>query len=128
MGLNDLLLILALLMAVVGTGIGVAALAALRAERARLCHLQKDTRALCAAAVDAGERMQLLERRLRQLSLRQDELGIQQKQGEGDMRSFEQANKMVRKGASVDEVVDICGLSRGEAELIAMMQRMGPNA
>jgi len=124
MELNTLLLALSLLLALVGVAVGAAALTALKAERARASALQNDMRALCTAAVNVGERINQLERRLRQLALRQDELGVQQTQSEGEGRTFEQAAKMVRKGASVDEVVEICGLSRGEAELIAMMQRL----
>jgi TolA-binding protein len=124
MEVTQLLLFVALLVAVVGAGVAFAAHRDLRTERARVTVLQNDVRALCTAAVNVGERINQLEQRLRQLSLRQDELGMQQNHTEGDMRSFVQATKMVRKGASVDELVEMCGLSRGEAELIAMMQRL----
>ena len=39
-------------------------------------------------------------------------------------RPYQQAIRMVHKGASVDEIMSICEMSRGEAELIVMMHRM----
>jgi hypothetical protein len=120
-----LLLALALVIGIVGAGLALGLMSNLRAERARVDSLQSDLRALCSAAVNVGDRMNQIERRLRQLSLRQDELGLQQGQSEAtEQRSVEQAAKMVRNGASIEQLVDVCGLSRGEAELVAMMQRL----
>jgi len=92
-----------------------------------LMSMQQDLRALCNAAVQVGERVNRLEQELNGVQLRQKELGSRQDQldlAEPEARTFDQAVKMVRKGASVEELVEICGLSRGEAELIAMMHRM----
>jgi hypothetical protein len=117
---------IALLLAAAGAVAAFWTLRRLQEERARVTALQNDLRALCNSAVNVGARINAVEQRLRQLSLRQDQLGMQQ-QGAGEGRSFDQAAKMVRKGASIDEVVDVCGLSRGEAELVAMMQRLEAN-
>jgi len=38
----------------------------------------------------------------------------------GDI-SLRQAIELARKGATVDELIDICGLARGEAELLSTM-------
>jgi TolA-binding protein len=89
--------------------------------------LQRDLRALCNAAVNVGERLNRAERRLQQLTERQEELGVRQEQmgrGEGADQSYQQAIKLAHKGAGVDELIDVCGLTRGEAELIAMMHRL----
>ncbi len=89
--------------------------------------VQKDLRALCNAAVQVGERLNRLEQELKGVQRRQQELGSRQDKldlAEPEARTFEQAVKLVRKGASVEELMEICGLSRGEAELIAMMHRM----
>lgn len=96
-------------------------------DRAAMAVLQGDLRALCGAAVAMGERVNGLERQLRQVAQRQEELGLRQEQlgaEESDGRSFEQAIKLAQRGAAVDELADICGLTRGEAELIAMMHRL----
>ena len=102
-----------------------------RAEQGQsIATMQKDLRALCNAAVQVGERLNRFEQELNGVKARQQELGSRQDKldlAEPEARTFDQAVKMVRKGASVDELVEICGLSRGEAELIAMMHRMDNN-
>jgi hypothetical protein len=40
---------------------------------------------------------------------------------EADHRSFQVATKMALQGANVEEIVDVCGLTRGEAELVRML-------
>ena len=40
---------------------------------------------------------------------------------EAEQKSFKVATKLALQGASVDEIVDLCGLARGEAELICML-------
>jgi uncharacterized protein YpmB len=91
--------------------------------------IQADLRALCNAAVQVGERVNRIEGGLKALQQRQQELGVRQDhmvQGESQEVSFEQAIKMARKGSSVEELMEICNLSRGEAELIGMMHRLDP--
>jgi hypothetical protein len=39
--------------------------------------------------------------------------------------AYEMASKLARKGASSEELMDTCGLSRGEVDLITMLNRMG---
>jgi hypothetical protein len=39
--------------------------------------------------------------------------------------AYELAGKLARKGASATELMDTCGLSRGEVELIALMNQGG---
>jgi uncharacterized protein YoxC len=91
--------------------------------------LQTDLRALCHAAVQVGERVNRMEGELKGLQQRQQELGVRQDNmahSEPLEASFEQAIKLARKGSSVEELMEICNLSRGEAELIAMMHRLEP--
>lgn len=100
-------------------------------QRQRLQIVQNDLRALCNAAVAVGERVNRIERNQHQLSERQNELGQRQERlGKEDTEeySFAQAVKMAQKGASAEELVDICGLTQGEAELVAMMHRLGDDA
>lgn len=39
--------------------------------------------------------------------------------------AYELASKLARKGASTEELMETCGLSRGEVELVTMIQRLG---
>ena len=78
-----------------------------------------------------GERVNRSEGELKNLQQRQQELGVRQNnmvQSEGQEVSFDQAIKLARKGSSVEELMEICSLSRGEAELIAMMHRLDPGS
>ena len=91
--------------------------------------LQTDLRALCNAAVQMGDRVNRNENELKAQQQRQQELGVRQDnlvQNETQDVSFDQAIKLARKGSSVEELMEICSLSRGEAELIAMMHRLDP--
>ena len=42
--------------------------------------------------------------------------------------AYELASKLARKGASSEELMDTSGLSRGEVDLITMLNRMGQEA
>lgn len=100
----------------------------LRILQSSLTTTQNDLRALGNAAIGVGERAAQVDRQVRLLAAQQAELGLRQERLDNtDNRTFDQAIKMVRKGASVDELVEICGLSRGEAELVAMMHRINGN-
>ncbi len=92
----------------------------LRRQALLLKSVKNDLRALCSSAVGVGERVGRLEGRLRQLSERQDQLDLR----EPSAQPYQQAIKLVHNGADVDEIVEACGLSRGEAELVMMMHRL----
>lgn len=97
----------------------------LQTERARLETALRDVRSLGRAAMSVGQRLAQVEQGLRHIAKRQDELGLRQEyQDDPDAKSYEQASKLLRKGAGVEELMDICGLSRGEAELLVMMHRL----
>ncbi len=83
--------------------------------------LQRDFAALCAGAAGVGERLLGLERQLRRLSERQDQLEVRSV-GE---RPYAQAIRMVQRGASAQDLIAACGLSQGEAELVVLMH--GPD-
>ena len=82
--------------------------------------LQGDMRALAAAASGVGERVRELEQRLHSLSRRQEQQEINEPGG----HSYLQARKLARRGAGAEELIDIYGLTRGEAELLSMLHRM----
>lgn len=76
-----------------------------------------DFAALCKASVGAGDHLVRLEQQVRRLTERQDQIEMR---NAGD-RPYTQAIQMVQSGADVSELISRCGLTRGEAELIAML-------
>ncbi len=87
--------------------------AAIRGLRAELSQKSRPS-----TGVD--ERQLRIERQLDQLRSRQDDLELQA----ANARPYGQAMKLVEGGANVDELVASCGLSRGEAELVASLYRL----
>ncbi len=79
---------------------------------------RNDLRALISASLGMGGRMLEVERRQRRLAERQ-ELDIY----DAANPPYEQAIRMVQSGSKTEELVDICGLSETEAELIKIMHR-----
>lgn len=76
-----------------------------------------DFAALCKASVGAGDHLVRLEQQVRRLTERQEQIEMR---SAGD-RPYTQAIQMVQRGADISELVSKCGLTRGEAELIAML-------
>lgn len=110
--------------------IDIALLAALVAARRRLDRasapdlraleaLRADIKALCTGARNMGLHLETLERKYRLLVERQDRLDLY----EPDKQIYDHAIRLARKGAQVDELVDHCGLARGEAELLLHVHR-----
>lgn len=84
---------------------------------AQLQSLNNDLRAMFSASKGVDKRLARMEKKLKIQNERQDKLELH----EPNLQSYGQAAKMVRKGADADELVDTCGLSRGEAELIMFL-------
>jgi hypothetical protein len=85
----------------------------------RVHQLEQELAALCNASVGAGEHVLRLEHQMQRIIERQNGLEMR---STGD-RPYSQASQLVNRGANIDELVDTCGLTRGEAELLVMMQR-----
>ncbi len=86
------------------------------AERdARLERLERDLRALCSAGARVGARVVELEQDLRRVSQWQSQLELRTPQTE----PLRHAINLVERGATAEDLVSACGLSRGEAELMA---------
>ena len=83
--------------------------------------LQRDLRALANAAVGVGERVLNVERQSRDVNQHPTD-----KVHSYDFVSqpYEQAITMAQHGASVSDLVKVCGLSPSEAELVCMMHRL----
>lgn len=87
----------------------------LNAEKIAL--LREDISALYSGAVGIGKRLTNIERRLRLVNHRQDKFELR----DIDQASYDHAVRMVKKGADIMELVDSCGISKGEAELIKLL-------
>lgn len=87
--------------------------------RQRVLQAEQQLGALCSASLGAGDHLVKLEYRVQRVVERQDALEMRA----GNERPYAQASQLVIKGANIDELVETCGLTRGEAELLVMMQR-----
>jgi len=93
--------------------------------------LQRDLRALANAAVGVGGRVLEIERQQRKRpALVSTQENIQTSSSapaefyNSSNQPYEQAIRMAQTGASVDDIVNVCGLSRSEADLVSMMHRL----
>ena len=93
--------------------------------------LQRDLRALTNAAVGVGGRVLEIERQQRKHpTLVSTQENAQTSSGapvefhSSSNQPYDQAIRMAQTGASVDDIVNVCGLSRSEAELVSMMHRL----
>jgi hypothetical protein len=91
----------------------------LRLAQDRVKQMEQELGALCSASVGAGDHLMRLEQQVRRINERQNVLEMRPV---GD-RPYAQASELVHKGADIEELMEACGLTRGEAELLVMMQR-----
>ncbi len=91
----------------------------LRKAQQRLQEMEQELGALCSAAVGAGDHVVKLEQKVKRIIERQNLLELR---ASAD-RPYTQASQMVDRGANIEELVETFGLTRGEAELLVMMQR-----
>jgi chromosome segregation ATPase len=87
----------------------------------RVQQLEQELGALCSASVGAGEHLVRLEQQVQRIVERQNHLEMRA----SVEQPYARASQMVTRGADVDELVETCGLTRGEAELLVMMQNRG---
>ena len=103
--------------------------------------LQKDLRALANAAVGVGGRVLEIERQQRINSTELNSAQLRPKlvpQNQHHISTttapvefyntsnqpYEQAIRMAQTGANASDIVNVCGLSKSEAELVSMMHRL----
>ncbi len=96
--------------------------------------LQRDLRALANAAVGVGGRVLEIERNQRKrpvIVTSQDQPKTQPAMTTAPVeyyssanQPYEQAIQMAQTGASVEDIVNVCGLSKSEADLVCMMHRL----
>ena len=88
--------------------------------------LQRDLRALANAAVGVGGRVLEIERQQRKrpvvVSSQEDTNTTTPVDFyNSSNQPYEQAIRMAQTGSNVDDIVNVCGLSRSEADLVSMM-------
>lgn len=91
--------------------------AELRQTREDVAHLQADLAALCKSSVGAGDHVVKLEHQVNRLLERQTQTEMRT----SSERPYSAAIQLVQQGADADELIEKCGLTRGEADLIAML-------
>ena len=84
-----------------------------------LRRLSSEIGALCAGASGMGQHLSRMERQMRRLHERQDQVEMREPMS----REYHQAIKLIRKGKSLDELMEQCGLARAEAELLMRLHR-----
>ena len=98
--------------------------------------LQRDLRALANAAVGVGGRVLEIERHQRKAPVivpkyeQQPVVAYNTPTSQVEYcnsssnQPYEQAIRMAQTGANIDDIVNVCGLSKSEAELVTMMHRL----
>ena len=89
----------------------------LKQTREDVAHLQADLAALCKSSVGAGNHVVKLEHQVNRLLERQTQTEMRTSTD----RPYSAAIQLVQQGANAEELIEKCGLTRGEADLIAML-------
>jgi len=121
---NDVLLGAALLVALASLG-AVYRLYLMRQEDLdavqrtdeQVAKIERDLAALCRAAAGEGRRVVKLQQQVEGLAERQDALEL----GTSGERPYVRASRLAQEGASIDDLIRTCGLTRAEAELLVML-------
>ena len=85
--------------------------------------LQQTINSLNGEVLENGKRRQQIEVQLKRLGIRQDQLEL----CELESRPYGHATKLVKKGAGVEDLMGVCGLTQGEAELIVNLHGLQQN-
>lgn len=81
--------------------------------------LKKELRIVGASAIGVGQRLGKFEEYTQRLASRQQHTELKQ----GNTASYAHAMKIVALGGNVDDMIDGCGLTRAEAELVFMLHK-----
>ncbi len=93
-------------------------------QQKQLKELSHELQTMTNAAYGVGKRINQLAGQIRELDDRQEEFDLKD-QGS---HSMQQAIALVHKGATVDELIENCEMSQGEAELLIMVHGQQPDA
>jgi hypothetical protein len=81
--------------------------------------LRQDLKGVTLSLAAISERLAKLEIQIGQFRENMEQDGLPNR--DSDQKTFKIATKLALQGADVEEIVDLCGLARGEAELIRML-------
>lgn len=125
-------LLLALIALVI---VGQSRAALKREQQARsdaLESVRDELRALASSAVGVGRKLSLLEKQLHALRSAPAPVPVvSAPEPEAPPRSekpYQMAARLMQRGADVDELMSVCELTRGEAELLASLYRQAPTS
>ena len=90
-----------------------------RSQQLNNRRLQEDMRAMSKSAIGMGQKIMDTERRLNEVLKKQ--FSILNSQPEHP--SYDQASHLIAMGATEDDLVNTCGFSHGEAELLLSLKR-----
>ncbi len=93
----------------------------LHQQRSEYEQLQSQFKLLVSGSQGMGERLHSVEHVLSTSKRVATQNSLTTNNGDVSVR---QAIELARKGATVDELVDMCGLSRGEAELMSTIHNV----
>ena len=82
-------------------------------------HVNEEISALNAGSIGLGSRFLKLEKELQSVVSRMDELQLQVQSN----TPYAQAIHMAEKGSSAEEMMELCGISQNEAQLLIMMHQ-----
>ena len=97
-------------------------LSALEAQSHRIDTLERDLGAVLSCSRQIGSRISDQDRSRETLQKQIDRLRLQA-HGEDAGASVEHAMKLLNAGHALDEVVEVCELSAGEAEILQSLER-----
>lgn len=125
--LQSLVVLAACLLALLALIIAVAALSRASSMRRQLNELEtreelsdEHYRGLSTGMLGQSEQLSRLEHEIGRLRSRLDEVASS---GDGAGAAFSQAIRMARKGCSAREIMETCGLSEIEADLVVLMHK-----
>lgn len=87
---------------------------------AEVDNLRRENKSVVELAVRASKRLREAEQELRQMSVRLDGMSHPAPAVEGG-HAYDQAIRLVRRGADADRLVNDLGMTRGEADLVVRL-------
>ncbi|MEA1081552.1 DUF2802 domain-containing protein [Marinobacter qingdaonensis] len=81
--------------------------------------LGRELHATTSGSVGVGQRLVACERQLHELRTTLDEM----RQNDPLRISYDEASRLVDLGADIDDLMNTCGISRPEAELVSALKR-----
>lgn len=95
----------------------------LNSQRRRIHALEDDVRSLYDSGTTLGNKLQYLEKGCRVLKEQQEKLSLKAP----DQQTYRNAIQAIHNGESPKHVADSSGLSRGEVELLTLLQKINRN-